>query len=122
MFFFQSDVWAFGVLLYEIATYGQSPYPGVDLTDVYHQLETGYRMACPEGCPPAVYTLMRGCWQWEPSDRPSFLDIHHALNNTFQESEGRLMMCSDKLDIPSRRKFRKKLGVGQAVSNFFYLG
>ncbi len=42
-FFFQSDVWAFGILLWEIATYGMSPYPGIDLTDVYHTLETGYR-------------------------------------------------------------------------------
>lgn len=40
---FQSDVWAFGILLWEIATYGMSPYPGVDLTDVYHMLEKGYR-------------------------------------------------------------------------------
>ena len=39
----QSDVWAFGILLWEIATYGMSPYPGIDLTDVYHTLETGYR-------------------------------------------------------------------------------
>ena len=41
--FFKSDVWAFGILLWEIATYGMSPYPGIDLTDVYHTLETGYR-------------------------------------------------------------------------------
>lgn len=39
----KSDVWAFGILLWEIATYGMSPYPGVDLTDVYHMLEKGYR-------------------------------------------------------------------------------
>lgn len=39
----KSDVWAFGILLWEIATYGMSPYPGIDLTDVYHTLETGYR-------------------------------------------------------------------------------
>ena len=42
-FVLQSDVWAFGILLWEIATYGMSPYPGIDLTDVYHTLETGYR-------------------------------------------------------------------------------
>jgi abelson tyrosine-protein kinase 1 len=52
---------AFGVLLWEIATYGMSPYPGVDLTEVYHLLEKGYRMECPEGCPQNVYELMMTC-------------------------------------------------------------
>ncbi|XP_049826902.1 tyrosine-protein kinase Abl isoform X11 [Schistocerca gregaria] len=82
----KSDVWAFGILLWEIATYGMSPYPGVDLTDVYHMLEKGYRMECPPGCPPKIYELMRQCWQWNASDRPSFQEIHHALENMFQES------------------------------------
>ncbi|KAL0099894.1 hypothetical protein PUN28_019967 [Cardiocondyla obscurior] len=82
----KSDVWAFGILLWEIATYGMSPYPGVDLTDVYHMLENGYRMECPPGCPPKVYDLMRQCWQWSASDRPTFKEIHHSLENMFQES------------------------------------
>ncbi|XP_014235268.1 tyrosine-protein kinase Abl [Trichogramma pretiosum] len=82
----KSDVWAFGILLWEIATYGMSPYPGVDLTDVYHMLEKGYRMECPPGCPPKVYELMRQCWQWSASDRPTFKEIHHSLENMFQES------------------------------------
>ncbi|KAK9500975.1 hypothetical protein O3M35_002120 [Rhynocoris fuscipes] len=63
-----------------------SPYPGVDLTEVYHMLEKGYRMECPPGCPPKIYDLMRQCWQWEPQDRPTFQEIHHALENMFQES------------------------------------
>jgi len=52
---------AFGVLLWELATYGMSPYPGVDLTEVYHLLERGYRMECPAYCPSSVYQLMRQC-------------------------------------------------------------
>lgn len=62
-----ADVWfsfsftAFGVLLWEIATYGMSPYPGIDLSQVYDLLEKGYRMEQPEGCPPKVYELMRAC-------------------------------------------------------------
>ncbi|XP_070499809.1 tyrosine-protein kinase Abl isoform X1 [Chironomus tepperi] len=82
----KSDVWAFGVLLWEIATYGMSPYPGIDLTDVYHRLESGYRMDIPPGCPPEVYELMRKCWQWSATDRPTFKCIHHDLEHMFQES------------------------------------
>lgn len=82
----KSDVWAFGVLLWEIATYGMSPYPGIDLTDVFHKLESGYRMDRPPGCPPEVYDLMRQCWQWNAQDRPTFKNIHHALEHMFQES------------------------------------
>ncbi|XP_041987041.1 tyrosine-protein kinase Abl isoform X2 [Aricia agestis] len=82
----KSDVWAFGILLWEIATYGLSPYPGVDLADVYHRLEKGYRMECPPGCPAAVYELMRGCWQWNPADRPTFREIHHELEHMFQDN------------------------------------
>lgn len=77
-------MWAFGVLLWEIATYGMSPYPGIDLTDVYHRLESGYRMDIPPGCPPEVYELMRKCWQWNATDRPTFKCIHHDLEHMFQ--------------------------------------
>jgi hypothetical protein len=52
---------AFGILLWELATYGMSPYPGIDLSQVYEMLESGYRMPCPEGCPPEVYSLMQNC-------------------------------------------------------------
>ncbi|XP_076343282.1 uncharacterized protein LOC143243313 isoform X2 [Tachypleus tridentatus] len=82
----KSDIWAFGILLWELATYGMSPYPGVELTDVYHMLESGYRMECPPGCPPRVYELMRQCWLWEPSERPTFENIHLTLETMFQNS------------------------------------
>lgn len=85
-FSIKSDVWAFGVLLWEIATYGMSPYPGIDLSQVYELLEKDYRMERPEGCPERVYELMRECWQWNPLDRPSFAEIHQAFETMFQES------------------------------------
>ncbi|KAG8543555.1 hypothetical protein GDO81_024338 [Engystomops pustulosus] len=85
-FSIKSDVWAFGVLLWEIATYGMSPYPGIDLSQVYELLEKDYRMERPEGCPEKVYQLMRACWQWSPLDRPSFAEIHQAFETMFQES------------------------------------
>uniref|UniRef100_A0A1A8G5L7 Tyrosine-protein kinase n=3 Tax=Nothobranchius korthausae TaxID=1143690 RepID=A0A1A8G5L7_9TELE len=85
-FSIKSDVWAFGVLLWEIATYGMSPYPGIDLSQVYDLLEKGYRMEQPEGCPPKVYELMRACWQWSPVDRPSFAETHQAFETMFHDS------------------------------------
>ncbi|CAD5229409.1 unnamed protein product [Bursaphelenchus okinawaensis] len=85
----KSDVWAFGVLLWEIATYGMTPYPGVELSDVYSLLEKGFRMDIPAGCPDSVYRLMIQCWNWSPSDRPCFNDLHKSLevlfnSNTFE--------------------------------------
>ncbi|KAK1801188.1 hypothetical protein P4O66_022878, partial [Electrophorus voltai] len=85
-FSIKSDVWAFGVLLWEIATYGMSPYPGIDLSQVYDLLEKGLRMEQPEGCPPKVYELMRACWQWSPLDRPLFSEIHQAFETMFHDS------------------------------------
>ncbi|CAG9533872.1 unnamed protein product [Cercopithifilaria johnstoni] len=82
----KSDVWAFGVLLWEIATYGMSPYPGVELNSVYGLLEKGFRMDAPEGCPPSVYRLMLQCWNWSPSDRPRFQEIHANLESLFPQS------------------------------------
>lgn len=82
----RSDVWAFGVLLWELATFGMSPYPGVELTEVYHLLERGYRMDRPASCPASVYELMMRCWQWDPKDRPSFKEIHNILEHMFEKS------------------------------------
>ncbi|XP_046630882.1 tyrosine-protein kinase ABL1-like isoform X4 [Daphnia pulicaria] len=119
----KSDVWAFGILLWEIATYGMSPYPGIDLTDVYHTLETGYRMECPPGCPPRVYDLMQQCWHWSANDRPTFQEIHHGLENMFQESsineevERQLQGSSSSVGVSSsspRLASKKAANQGQA--------
>eukprot|EP00080_Pristionchus_pacificus_P014611 PDM74631.1 abl-1 [Pristionchus pacificus] len=82
----KSDVWAFGVLLWEIATCGMAPYPGVELSNVYSLLEKGFRMDQPPGCPPNVYMLMLQCWNWSPSDRPRFRELHSRLENILNNS------------------------------------
>lgn len=61
LFSTKSDVWAFGVLLWEIATYGKTPYPGIELQDVYVFLERGSRMEQPQGCPEPIYRIMLQC-------------------------------------------------------------
>lgn len=83
----KSDVWAFGVLLWELATYGQAPFSKLELSDVYNFLEKGNRLSCPNGCPHKVYDLMMMCWKWEPTDRPTFREIHNILDNIYQNSD-----------------------------------
>ncbi|KAG5272575.1 hypothetical protein AALO_G00167020 [Alosa alosa] len=101
-FSIKSDVWAFGVLLWEIATYGMSPYPGIDLSQVYELLEKDYRMDRPEGCPEKVYELMRACWRWNPQERPSFAETHQAFETMFQESS-----ISDEVEKELGKKGKK---------------
>lgn len=77
----KSDVWSFGVLLWEMATYGMAPYPGTEISEVFETLKTGHRMGRPSGCPDPVYQLMRQCWSWEPADRPTFWELHNQLQS-----------------------------------------
>ena len=83
VFTVKSDVWAFGIVLWELATYGKTPYPGMDLFAVLDKLDAGYRMPRPEGCPTETYALMRECWQHRPEDRPSFSQIVTKLESMF---------------------------------------
>lgn len=77
----KSDVWSFGVLLWEIATYGMTPYPGVELSEVFYTLNSGHRMGRPTGCPEPIYQLMQQCWSWESIDRPAFWEVHEQLQS-----------------------------------------
>jgi serine/threonine protein kinase len=75
-----SDVWAYGVLLWEIMTLGGTPYPSVPVEKLFELLRDGHRMERPPNCPADVYLLMREAWQAEPRLRPSFTKIVQELD------------------------------------------
>ncbi|XP_078670755.1 fibroblast growth factor receptor 4-like [Branchiostoma floridae x Branchiostoma belcheri] len=80
----QSDVWSFGIVLYEICTLGGNPYPGVEVSELKERLEAGFRMAQPEDCPRAMYDLMLQCWRWQPAQRPSFDTLYLTLDKNLE--------------------------------------
>lgn len=75
----KSDVWSFGVLLWEVFSYGRAPYPKMSLKEVSEAVEKGYRMEPPEGCPAPVHALMGSCWEAEPARRPPFRKVAEKL-------------------------------------------
>lgn len=77
----RSDMWSFGVLLWEIYSFGRVPYPRIPLVDVVRHVERGYRMEAPEGCPPEVYRIMNQTWKLNPHERPLFREVLEMLNN-----------------------------------------
>ncbi|XP_040860490.1 muscle, skeletal receptor tyrosine-protein kinase isoform X5 [Ochotona curzoniae] len=84
----ESDVWAYGVVLWEIFSYGLQPYYGMAHEEVIYYVRDGNILSCPENCPLELYNLMRLCWSRLPSDRPSFASIHRILERMCERAEG----------------------------------
>lgn len=75
----ESDVWSFGILLWETFSLGVCPYPGMTNQQAREQVERGYRMSAPQNCPEEIFTIMMKCWDYKPENRPKFSDLHKEL-------------------------------------------
>ncbi|RUS70374.1 hypothetical protein EGW08_021860 [Elysia chlorotica] len=82
----QSDVWSFGVLLWEVFSYAFQPYYGLTHEEVIAALRAGKTLDPPEAAPPAVYSLMKSCWRTKPSARPSFSSLLKCLVSMHDEA------------------------------------
>ncbi|XP_056404325.1 tyrosine-protein kinase Srms-like [Hyla sarda] len=77
----KSDVWSFGIVIFEIYMLGDIPYKGVNNRDVITKVTQGYRLPQPQGCPNEMYKLMLLCWMDKPQDRPSFQELVEKFTN-----------------------------------------
>ncbi|XP_066980904.1 tyrosine-protein kinase CSK-like isoform X4 [Macrobrachium rosenbergii] len=80
----KSDMWSFGILLWEIYSFGRVPYPRIPLVDVMKHVEKGYRMEAPDSCPPEVYQLMKEAWDLNCEIRPTFHEACKRLSHLQQ--------------------------------------
>ncbi|KAM4592729.1 tyrosine-protein kinase Fes/Fps [Odontesthes bonariensis] len=81
----QSDVWSFGVLLWETFSMGMTPYTSMNNQQTRDEVEKGYRMSAPHGCPVEVSRIMNSCWQYEPKNRPSFKKLRTELSAIYSK-------------------------------------
>ncbi|XP_050295851.1 vascular endothelial growth factor receptor 1-like [Anthonomus grandis grandis] len=104
----QSDVWSYGVVLWELFSLARTPFPGIsDIDILYNKLIDGYRMDAPAFAPKEMYDLMLKCWNASATDRPTFADLAQSIGTLLEDSVRKhyidlndpyLKMNTDKLD------------------------
>lgn len=79
----KSDVWSFGIFMWELFSLGETPYPGIEIDENFiEKLSNGYRMNKPDYCPENIFTnIVEKCWNVNPVDRPNFNELYERIGN-----------------------------------------
>ncbi|XP_063408823.1 uncharacterized protein LOC134692303 [Mytilus trossulus] len=83
-----SDVWSFGIVMWEIFSLGETPYPGLQSREVPGKIKQGYKMKKPEYCDDTFYKVMLKCWHYDPRKRSGFEQLKEQMNSMFTEAPG----------------------------------
>jgi serine/threonine protein kinase len=89
----QSDIWSYGILLWEIMTMGESPFKDVHFEQFMENLRTGAHPSQPHYCPNNVYIVMQACWRFRPEDRPTWDKV---VDSMYHLCLGKLV-CTEQL-------------------------
>ncbi|NXK04971.1 STYK1 kinase, partial [Herpetotheres cachinnans] len=96
----KADVWSFGILLYEMITLGAPPYPEVPPSDILSYLQRQNIMRQPSSCQQAMYDIMKSCWQWNATNRPSPADLIWSIQTAIKTSNDRAVLQVPELVVP----------------------
>nr|WOX59914.1 receptor tyrosine kinase PVR2A1 [Gecarcinus lateralis] len=119
IFSVQSDVWAFGVTLWEIFSLGSTPYPGIELNNNFLQLlEDGHRMSCPKYANQEIYNVMMQCWAGEPMNRPSFSQLVDYLEvMMLPDVKGEYLSMNDTYKRMNEKRFKEETDYLNMLAN-----
>ncbi|XP_067322759.1 ephrin type-A receptor 6 isoform X3 [Anolis sagrei] len=95
-----SDAWSYGIVMWEVMSYGERPYWEMSNQDVILSIEEGYRLPAPMGCPASLHQLMLHCWQKERNHRPKFIDIVTFLDKLIRNPSSLHTLVEDILVMP----------------------
>jgi len=97
----KSDVWGFGILMWEIVTLGSTPYPGMGAREVMRRVRDGYRLERPAHCHPELYLIIQKCWAGDMNKRPDFSELRKELAKVLEDQHGYI----DLQNIPENKYY-----------------
>ncbi|XP_067049579.1 ephrin type-B receptor 1-B-like [Acropora muricata] len=104
-----SDVWSYGILVWEIMSFSDRPYWEWNNYDVMNRVESGYRLPSPKNCPKLVHNLMLNCWESDKTKRPTFADIVHNIDKLLRSPEdlnNGLSFVTEKFEVKPQPEFQ----------------
>ncbi|XP_062506561.1 uncharacterized protein LOC134183112 isoform X2 [Corticium candelabrum] len=111
----QSDVWSYGVTIWEVLTFAQVPYSELGNSQVLSYITSGGRMSQPEICPQEIYDIMMQCWHFEASDRPSFTTIANNIETFLTAHRNYLIVNAEVQQPKSEEAFLEQPDVAKAT-------
>ncbi|XP_022611058.1 ephrin type-A receptor 4-A-like [Seriola dumerili] len=111
-----SDVWSYGIVMWEVVSYGERPYWDMNNQDVIKAIEEGYRLPAPMDCPVVLHQLMLDCWERERAERPTFSQILNMLDKLIRNPGTLRRTGGDRYILPTPTMLESGVGSEVCVS------